>query len=71
MNDDKNKYTVAIEKRDENGDVLGSNIEFTTTDRNAAIERAKELRNQYGTVVIETWDAEAENLLETTFENQY
>ena len=63
-------YKVCIEDRDSDGNVINSDVSFTTSDRDEAINVARNLRNQYGTVVIETWDAEEDNLLDTTMENQ-
>ncbi len=64
-------YKVCIETRDNDGDVTNSDVCFETTDRDEAINKAKELRRRYGTVTIETWDEENESLLDTTLEYQY
>ncbi len=66
-----NYYRVCIETRDDDGDVVNSDMVFETCKRKLAVDKAKELRDTYGTVVIETWDEEGENLLDTTLENQY
>ena len=66
-----NIYEVCIETRDEYGDVINSDYVFRTISRNDAIEKAIKLRSKYGTVVIETWDAETDNLMDVTFENEY
>ncbi len=64
-------YKVCIETRDEDGDVLNSDVVFETEDRIKAIEEATNYRKQYGTVTIETWDTEEDCLVDTTLENQY
>ena len=66
-----NIYEVCVETRDADGDVINSDYVFRTINRDEAIEKAKELRNKYGTVVIETWDAETDSLIDVTFEYQY
>ena len=66
-----NIYEVCIETRDEYEDVINSDYVYRTTNRNDAIEEARKLRSKYGAVVIETWDAETDNLIDVTFENQY
>ena len=66
-----NIYEVCIETRDEYEDVINSDYVYRTTNRNDAIEEARKLRSKYGAVVIETWDAETDNLIDVTLENQY
>lgn len=62
---------MCIETRDEYGDVINSDYVFRTINRSDAVEEARKLRSKYGAVVIETWDAETDNLIDVTFENQY
>ena len=64
-------YRVCIEDRDEEGNVYNSDMVYETGSRAKALEEATSLRKQYGTVVIETWDAEEDCLIATTFENEY
>ena len=66
-------YKVCLEKRDDDGDVLTSDVVFESKNREETVQKAKEFRdeNDYYFVTIETWDEENENLLETTLENQY
>ncbi len=66
-----NYYKVCIEMRDADGDVYNSDMVYETCKRELAVQKAKELRDIYTTVVIETWDEENESLLDTTLENQY
>ncbi len=66
-----NYYKVCIEMRDADGDVINSDMVYETCNRDLAIKKARELRDTYSTVVIETWDEENESLLDTTLENQY
>ena len=49
-------YEVIIEDIDNYGNVTGSECEFTTEDKNKAIEKAKELRYKYSNVVVEIHD---------------
>ena len=64
-------YEVRYETRDEDGDVTNSDLLDSFTDRNKAVEFAKEMRNKYGTVVIETWSQPNGSLEDTTLEGQY
>jgi len=62
-------YEVRIEDRDEDGNVTGSECEFTTRDKDSAISIAKELRNTYSNVVIEIYDQD--DLIDVYMETEY
>ena len=63
-------YEVVIEQRDNDGDVINNDYVFRTLNREEAIKKAKEYRDKYGTVVIETWQDE-DTFIDVTLENQY
>ena len=62
-------YEVRIEDRDEDGNVTGSECEFTTRDKDRVIEKAKELRNKYSNVVIEIYDQD--DFIDVYMETEY
>ena len=64
-------YIVTIEERDEDGNIIDSSPEFSTSDRSIAIERAIKIRENNPTTVIETWNDDETKLIETTLENEY
>ncbi len=68
-------YKVCQEKRDDDNNVIDSEVIFISDTRERALEEARKYReeNNYYKITIETWEKtlDDERLIETTLENQY
>ena len=66
---DSPTYMVVIEERDSDGDVYNTDYVYESSDKELAIEKAKQFRNQYDTVTIEVWYGD--DFSETIMEYEY